>query len=78
MEKKLKLSDKLSFRGWPQECVAELLKLERDNAELLAKNEVLENALRRSVRAHAATAKAYGRQVRNDSQSFSKPSRKKP
>lgn len=41
MENKLKLSQKLSFRGWPQDYVSELLKLETDNEELKIENKKL-------------------------------------
>jgi hypothetical protein len=67
MEKKLKLSSKLSFRGWQPEYVAELLKLETDNEELQAENRELKNELRRCIRENGFAAKKNSGQIGNDS-----------
>ena len=61
MEKKLKLSQQLSFRGWPQDFVAQLLKLETDNEELVKENRELKNDIRARIEANR-------RQTGNDSQ----------
>lgn len=82
MENKLKLSDKLSFRGWPPELVYELRKLEIDNDELVKQNEDLKDALRRCVRENiisrrekASPTKTDSGSPRNDPQSPRKTTR---
>jgi hypothetical protein len=70
MEKELKLSSKLSFRGWSQDCVSQLLKLETDNEELLKENGELKNALRECIRKHIIAAKENSGQTGDDSQSL--------
>lgn len=82
MEKVLKLSSKLSFRGWPPECVAQLLKLETDNEEmgthidwLLKQNEELKNALRKYTRERSPSIKTNSRQVGDDSQPLKQTTR---
>jgi hypothetical protein len=76
MEKKLKLSEQLSFRGWPADFVAQLLKLEKDHEELreafdylYEKNKELENDLRIRIETDR-------RQTGNDPQPLNKQGKK--
>lgn len=70
MEKELKLSSKLSFRGWPQSCVSQLLKLETDNEELLLEVRILRDAIRRCVGERNTTIKTDSGSPGNDPQPF--------
>lgn len=71
MENKLKLSSKLSFRGWPRELVAELLQLEAENEELkLRIKELLDE--------HRTRTKENRGSLRNDPQPPKQKYRSKP
>jgi hypothetical protein len=78
MEKKLKLSQKLSFRGWPQDCVSELLKLETDNEELQNEVKELKNELGRRTGKNTFTAKEDSGPPRNVAQPLIKSAGGKP